>query len=190
MLTWHIDRFFRAGPLCALVTLVLPMAMAAFVNSQSSEDNILGILLVASGVIFIGSLIGSALASGFGAALFSLGTTVAEVPVLIMVAVGISLYTTLVIHDLSGSFHRGPRVARAIWRNTSLTTLVVTATSTASFALVYFVANLTTWQSIVVPFGVAAIGFAAKLAADSHQTFGRQLTAKRRSESDADNPVS
>lgn len=187
MLTWHVDRFFRAGPVCALVTLLLPMAMAALVNSQRTEDNVLGILLVASGIIFIGSLIGSAMASGFGAVLFSLGTAVAEVPVLLMAVVGIGLYITLVIHDLSGAFHRGPRISPAIWRNAAVTTLTIAATSTAAFALAYFVAELTTWQSIVVPFGVAAIGFAAKLAADSHRTAGRQLTAKRRSPSDADN---
>jgi hypothetical protein len=190
MLNWHIDRFFRAGPLCALVTLALPMVMAALVNSHRTEDNILGILLVASGTIFIGSLMGSTLASGFGTILFSLGTAVAEVPVWLMAVVGISLYITLVIHDLSGAFHRGPRIAPAIWRNAATTALVIAATSTAAFAMVYFVARLTTWQSIVVPFGVAAIGFAAKLAADSHRTAGRQLTAKRPSLSDADNPVS
>lgn len=190
MLTWHVDRFFRAGPLCALVTLLLPMGMAALVNSQRTEDNILGILLVASGIVFIGSLIGSTIASGFGAILFSLGTAVAEVPVVLMAVVGIGLFVTLVIHDLSGALHRGPRISRAIWGNAAVTTLSIVVASTAAFALAYFVAALTTWQSIVVPFGVAAIGFAAKLAADSHRTAGRQLTAKRRSPSDADNPVS
>jgi len=145
MLTWHVDRFFRAGPVCALVTLLLPMAMAALVNSQRTEDNILGILLVASGIIFIGSLIGSAMASGFGAVLFGLGTAVAEVPVLPMAVVGIGLYITFVIHDLSGAFHRGPRISPAIWRNAAVTTLTIAATSTGAFALVYFVAELTTW---------------------------------------------
>lgn len=190
MLNWHIDRFFRAGPLCALVTLALPMAMAALVNSQRTEDNVLGILLVASGIIFIGSLIGSTLASGFGTILFSLGTAVAEVPVLLMAVVGISLYVALVIHDLSGAFHRGPRISRSIWRNAAVTTLSIVVASTGAFTLAYFVAELTTWQSIVVPFGVAAIGFAAKLAADSHRTAGRQLTAKRPSPPEAHNPVS
>jgi hypothetical protein len=190
MLAWHVDRFFRAGPLCALVTLVLPMAMAALVNSQRTEDNVLGILLVASGIIFIGSLIGSAIASGFGAILFSLGTAVAEVPVLLMAVVGIGLYITLVIHDLSGAFHRGPRISGVVWRNTAVTTLSIVVASTAAFTLAYFVAELTTWQSIVVPFGVAAIGFAAKLAADSQRMAGRELTAKRRSPPDTDNPVS
>ena len=179
MLTWRIDRFFRAGPLCALTTLILPMAMAALVNSQRSQDNVLGILLVAAGVIFIGSLVGSAFGSGLGAVFFGLGTVAAEAPVAVMAIVGIGLYVTLVVHDLAGSFHRAPRITRAVWRNTAITTAAVAVVSAAAFILTYFVGGLATWQSIVVPFGVAAIGFAAKLAADSHRTAARQLTAKR-----------
>lgn len=183
MLTWHIDRLFRSGPMAALATFVLPVAMAILVSSQSTEENVLGILLVAAGIVFIGSLVGSALASGLGAVLFSLGTVVAEVPVALMAAVGIGLYVSLVMHDLSGAFHRAPRITRGVWRNAVVTTTVLVVVSVIAFTSAYAVANLATWQSIVVPFGVAAIGFAAKLAADSHQSNARQLTAKRKSDS-------
>lgn len=179
MLTWHIDRFFRAGPLCALATLVLPVALAVLVQSQSDEENILGIVLVASGLIFIGSLTGATLASGFGVALFGMGTVVAEISVGIMALVGVGLYVSLVIHDLSGAFRRGPRIGRLLWRNAAISTSVIIAISIVAFSLSYLVAKLATWQSIVVPFGIAAIGFGAKLAADSHRTAGRALTAKR-----------
>ena len=185
MLTWHVDRFFRSGPLCALVTWIIPTVLAVLVNAQSSEDNILGILLVGAGLIFIGSLTGAAFASGFGVALFSLGTVVAEVPVVLMAVVGGGLFTTLVIHDLAGAFRRAPRISRGVWRNALITTSAIVALGGVAFALAYSVANLATWQSIVVPFGIAAIGFGAKLAADSHRTAGRELTAKRKS-ADAD----
>lgn len=182
MLTWHIDRFFRAGPLCALATFALPVALALLVNAQSDQDNILGIVLVAAGIIFIGSLVGSALASGFGCALFSMGTIVAEVPVAVMAAVGIGLFGCLVIHDLAGAFHRGPRISRPVWRNAAISTAGIMALSSAAFAITYFAANLATWQSIVVPFGIAAIGFGAKLGADAHRAAARELTAKRKTE--------
>ncbi len=183
MLTWHIDRFFRSGPLCAVVTLIVPMAMAALVNAQATVDNVLGILLVGAGIIFIGSLTGSALASGFGIALFCLGTALAEVPVAVMALVGAGLFMTLAFHDLAGVFHRGPRIAKAIWRNAALATLAIVAAGAAAFGVAYPIARLATWQAIVVPFGIASIGFAAKLAADSHRAEARKLTAKRKADS-------
>jgi len=183
MLTWHIDRLFRSGPLAALITFLIPMAMAILVSSQSDEENVLGILLVSAGVMFIGSLAGSTLTSGLGVVLFSLGTVVGETPVAITALAGIGLYVTLIIHDLSGSFHRAPRITSGVWRTAAITTLAVVVLSSVAFSAAYAVARLATWRSIVVPFGVAAIGFAAKLAADSHQANARQLTAKRQPES-------
>ena len=94
MLTWQIDRILRSGPLCAVATLLLPIALALLVNAQSDTENVLGIMLVASGIIFIGSIAGSTLTSGLGAVLFGLGTLVAEVPVALMAAVGSGLYIT------------------------------------------------------------------------------------------------
>ena len=179
MLTWQIDRIFRAGPLCALATLLLPMGMAVLVSSLSDTENVLGLLLVSSGLVFVGSIAGSTLTSGLGAALFGVGTIVAEVPVAVMAGVGSGLYITMVVHDLAGIFHRAPRINAAIWRDTAETTMTLTALSSAAYALTYAVGGLATWQSIVVPFAIAGIGFAAKLAADTHRTAARQLTARR-----------
>lgn len=180
MLTWQIDRLLRSGPLCALATLALPVVLAVLVNSQRTEDNVLGILLVASGIIFIGSAVGSAVASSSGVVLFSLGTVVAEVPVAVMAVVGIGLYWSMIIHDLAGAFHRAPRINPAVWKNAGITAAVVAAASAVLFSISYAIAGLATWQNIVVPFGIAAVGFAAKLAADSHRTAALELTAKRK----------
>lgn len=162
-----------------MASLLLPLSMAILVHSQRGTENVLGILLVASGIVFIGSLAGSALTSGLGAALFGMGTIVAEVPVALMAVVGSGLYITLVVHDLAGAFHRGPRINPAIWRDTAVTSLALTTVSAVTFALIYGIGGLATWQAIVVPFAIAAIGFAAKLAADAHRASARQLTAKR-----------
>ena len=179
MLTWQIDRILRAGPLCAVATLLLPIALALLVNAQSDTENVLGIMLVASGIILIGSIAGSTLTSGLGAVLFGLGTLVAEVPVALMAAVGSGLYITLILHDLAGAFHRGPRINPTVWRDAAVTTLVLTGLTALAFAVTYTIGGLATWQSIVVPFAIAAIGFSAKLAADAHRTSARQLTARR-----------
>jgi len=184
MLTWQIDRIFRAGPLCAVASLLLPLSMAILVHSQRGAENVLGILLVASGIVFIGGLVGSMLTSGLGSALFAVGTIVAEVPVILMAVVGNGLYITLVLHDLAGTFRRGPRINPAIWRDTAITSLALTAVSTVTFAVIYGVGGLATWQAIVVPFAIAAIGFAAKLAADAHRASARQLTARRPTQPD------
>jgi hypothetical protein len=180
MLTWQIDRLLRSGPLCALATFALPISLAILVNSQRTEDNVLGILLVSSGVIFIGSIVGSAVASASGVVLFCLGTVVAEVPVVVMAVVGIGLLWAMIIHDLAGAFHRAPRINPAVWKNAATTAASVAATSAVAFSISYAIAGLATWQSIVVPFGIAAVGFAAKLAADSHRTAALNLTAKRK----------
>lgn len=180
MLTWQVDRLLRSGPLCALATFALPVLLAILVNSQRTEDNVLGIMLVASSIIFIGTMVGSVVASGSGVVLFCLGTVVAEVPVAVMAIVGIGLFVAMVIHDLAGAFHRAPRINPAVWKNAAITTAAVAAISTVVFSISYVIAGLATWQNIVVPFGVAAVGFAAKLAADSHRTAALTLTAKRK----------
>lgn len=179
MLTWQIDRIFRAGPLCALATLILPMGMAVLVHTQRQVENVLGIVLVASGIIFIGSIIGSMWTSGFGAVLFSLGAILAEVPVVLLGGVGITLYITLMLNDLAGVFHRGPRINRTIWSDAAITAGVLSVLSAVVITATYLIGNLATWQTIVVPFAIAAIGFSAKLAADTHRASARQLTARR-----------
>lgn len=180
MLTWQIDRFLRSGPLCALITLVIPVALAFTVNGISDVDNVLGILLIASGIIFIGSLSGSMVTSGLGSLLFGLGAVLAEVSAFVLLAVGIALFATLIIHDLSGSFRRAPTINRGVWMNAAVSIAFVAVAASAAFTLSHIVGNLATWKAIVVPFGIAGVGFAVKLAADSHVAESRQLTAKRR----------
>jgi hypothetical protein len=180
VLTWQIDRLLRSGPLCAIATFVLPVCLAILVNSQRTEDKVLGILLVASGIILVGSIVGSAVASGSGVVLFCLGTVVAEVPVVVTAVVGIGLFSTMIIHDLAGAFHRAPRINPTVWKNAATTAAAVAATSAVIFSISYAIAGLATWQNLVVPFGIAAVGFAAKLAADSHRSAALKLTAKRR----------
>ncbi len=186
MLTLRLDRLARLGPLCAIATFAVPVALAILVNANRNQDDVLGILLVAAGIIFIGSVVGSAVSSGAGAMLFAVGTVLAETSVLVMAAVGAGLLVTLVLHDLAGVLHRAPRVTRGVWTNAAVATVAVVATSSVVFAASYAVGQLATWQTIVVPFGIAAIGFGAKLAADSHRATTRQLTVKRPSDLPAD----
>lgn len=178
MVTWYLGRLFRSGPACALMTLVLPAALALLVNAQSAEDDVLGVLLVGAGVIFIGTVAGSAVTSCLGIALLSMGAIVAEPPTVVLMIVGAGLFTTLMIHDLAGAFHRAPRITRDVWSKSAVATAVVLIASTVVFAVSFGVARLATWQSVVVPFGIVAIGFAAKLAGDSHRAAARSLTAK------------
>jgi len=72
MVTWQIDRFLRSGPLCAAASFLLPVALASLVSTISDVDNVRGILMIASLIIFIGSISGSIVAGGFGSALFGL----------------------------------------------------------------------------------------------------------------------
>jgi len=179
MLTWQLDRFLRAGPLCAAATFVVPMVLAFIVDAVSDVENVLGILLVAAGVVLIGSLAGSVVASGLGVLLFGLGVLLAEISPWIMLGIACTLFATLLLHDLAGSFRRAPTINPAVWRSTVIVALGVSVAAAAGFALSYFVGSLATWKAIVVPFGVAAVGFAVKLGADSHVSITRQLTAKR-----------
>lgn len=182
MLTWHIDRLLRSGPLCAVATLVLPMVLAFVVNGISDVEKVLGVMLVSAGIIFIGSLTGSMVTSGLGALLFGFGAVLADVSPFLLLVVGIVLFATLIIHDLAGSFRRAPSINRGVWMNAVVIIGFVAVAASAIFALSYVVGNLATWKAIVVPFGFAAVGFAAKLAADSHVTESRQLRAKRHHE--------
>jgi len=168
MLTWQVDRLLRSGPLCAVATFVVPALLAALVNATSDVENILGLLLVAAGITAIGTLSGSMVTSGFGVLLFGAGAVLGEVSPLVLLTVGSGLFATLMIHDLSGSFRRAPKIGSGVWTSTARTTLALVAIGAAAFAIAYAVAGLVTWPSIAVPFGFAAIGISAKLAADAH----------------------
>lgn len=179
MLTWQIDRFFRSAPMCALATFVIPALLAVLVGAVSSVENVLNLLMVASLIMFIGGVTGSLMAAGFAVVLFGLGTAVAEVPAWVLFVVGSGLFATLMVQDLAGSLRRGSQVNAAVWKIAGATTALVVVIGGAAFALSFAVGQLATWQSIVVPFAIAALGFGAKLAADSHMSAARQLTAKR-----------
>lgn len=186
MVTWHLRRLLRSGPACAVLTFLIPAALAALVNAQRTQDDVLGIMLVAAGIIVIGSIAGSAVTACIGLALFSMGALLAEPPTLILMVVGAGLFSTMIVHDLAGAFHRAPRISRNVWTNSGRATVAVLIGSAAIFGVSYGIALLATWQNIVVPFGIAAIGFAAKLAADSHRDAARSLTAKSPDREEAD----
>jgi hypothetical protein len=170
---WHIDRLASAGPACALATLALPLALAGLVSSFADNDRVLGLLIVASLVIFLGSLIGSTATATIGVAIFGIGAMVAEVPVAVLVGVGAGLFATLAVHDLAGIFRRAPRISTRVWTDTAATVVAVVGASALLFAITSVVSSQVTLQAIAVPFGLAAIGFAAKVAADSHRSVSR-----------------
>lgn len=178
MLTWHLDRLLRTGSWAALATLILPASLAVLVARVSEVDKVLGIMLVAAGVMLIGTMAGSSLTSGIGVLLFGVGAVSAQVSPWLLLVVGLGLYATLVVHDLAGTFRRAPRINQSLWRSAGQTVGSVGLSSLVGFALAYLPATRTTWAAIVVPFAVAAIGLAAKLAADVHRSRTRQA-AKR-----------
>lgn len=179
MLIWHADRFFRSGPFCALATFFLPAALAVVVAAPSEVENILGLLLVGALVIFLGSVAGSTATTGFGIVLFTFGSYLAEVSAFILGLVGVGLFASLVLHDLAGVFHRAPMISSRVWSTSAMTVGAVSGAAIVASAVTYVIATASTWRGIVVPVGVAAVGFAVKLAADSHANSTRQLTKKR-----------
>jgi hypothetical protein len=180
MVTWHLDRWLRSGPLCALATFFVPAALAIPVAATSDVNNVFALLLVSSLVMFIGSATGSAPTIGAGIALFIFASYIAEISVVLLAAVGIGLFATLVLHDLAGAFHRAPRIGGGIWRSAAVTVALVSVAAAAASTVTYLVATAATWRAIVVPFGLAAVGFSFKLAADSHAKSAEQLTRKRK----------
>lgn len=183
MVIWHFDRWLRSGPLCALATFLLPAAIAVPVARTSDVENILGLLLVAALVIGVGSAAGSAPTTGFGMVLFAFGSYLAEVPAALLGAVGIVLFAALVLHDLAGVFHRAPTISAATWKSSAFTVAAVVGAAAIASSVMWVVATADTWRAIVVPFGVAAVGFGLKLAADSHAKSAAELTKKRPRES-------
>lgn len=179
MIIWHFDRFLRSGPLCVLATFLLPAAIAVPVAVASDVENVLALLLVSALVMAIGSIAGSAATTGFGIVLFAFGAYLADVPAALLGAVGIVLFASLVIHDLAGTLHRAPKVSSALWKSSALTIAGVTIAAVIASGLTWLIATATTWQAIVVPFGIAAIGFSFKLAADSHAKSAATMTQKR-----------
>lgn len=178
MLTWHIDRMLRAGPLCAIATFVMPAVLAILVASVSDVENVLGIMLVASGIILMGSVAGSVVAASLGVLLFMVGAFFAEVSIGLLFIVGLGLFATLIVHDLAGAFRRAPHISARVWKNAAVVAAAIGGASALIFAPTYLLGTLRTWQTIIVPFGIAGVGFAAKLAADSHAKAARELTAK------------
>ena len=179
MLIWHADRFFRLGPLCAVATFFVPAAAAVPVAAASDIENILPLLLVSALVMFVGSVVGSVATTGGGILLFSFGSFLAEVSTALLGLVGIALFVTLVLHDLTGAFHRAPRSSARVWKSAAVTVAAVCISAAVAATVAHLVATAATWRAIVVPFGVAAVGFAIKLAADSHAKAALQLTKKR-----------
>jgi len=161
------------------MTFALPMGLAGLAMAFADNSRVFGLLLVASLMIFIGTLAGSATAAATGVLLFGLGAIVSEAPVIVLVVVGLGLFTTLVAHDLAGALRRAPRVSRRVWSTAVVSTAGICGVSSAAFGLAYATTLVTRFQTIVVPFGVAAIGFAAKLAADAHRAASRSATSNR-----------
>lgn len=178
MLTWHIDRLVRSGPVSALGTFAIPLALALLITVVSDQEDVTAILLLGAGIIGIGTLAGSTLTSASGVVLFLFGTFVSELPVALMLVVSAGLFSTLMLHDLAGMFRRAPRISSSIWQQAAVVCLAVSAVAAAAFGITYFVATRMTLQSIVVPFALAAIGLAVKLGGDAHATAARALTRK------------
>lgn len=189
MLTWHLDRLLRSGPWTALATLLLPAALAVIVAAAADVDDVVGIMLVASGILFTGTLVGSTITSGLGVLLFGVGAISANVSPWLLLVVGIGLFAALILHDLAGAFRRAPRINSTLWWRSGQTVAVVGGLSLLGFAIAYAAATRASWAAIVVPFAIAAIGFAAKLAADAHQAAARELLLRRSADFEQPEPA-
>lgn len=178
-MTWYLRRLIGPGPICALATFVLPALLAALVNAQRNQDDVLGILLVSAGIMCIGTIAGSAATTCLAVALFAAGALLAEPPTAVLVVVGAGLYLTVVLHDVAGVLHRSPRVGRGVWSGTARSSAGVIAAGAVLFIVCHAVAGLATWQTVVVPIAVVAIGYAAKVAADAHRVATGTLRRRR-----------
>lgn len=168
MLTWRLDRLARAGVLCAIGTAGIPLLMAAAISYKSETDNIFGALCVGAFLMLLGTALGSTVVTGVGVALFGAIAAVAEVGPLALSLVGAGLFASITLHDLSASFRRAPAIQREVLTRVLVVTIGLCAVAGSLFALAYFVATRATWQTMAAPVGIVAIGFAARLAADSH----------------------
>lgn len=167
MLTWNLDRLVRTTTLCLALAIVITAAMGYFVNSQSDVDNVLGGMLVGAVVIGVGGVVGSVVAAGAGVLLFGVVAALAEPGAGTLLAAGCALLIALALVDLSITLRRAPLIDRNVWPETAITTLVSCAIGAGLFTIAWFVANLATWQTIVMPFGVIALGYALRFAADA-----------------------
>ncbi len=168
MLTWHLDRLFRSATLCLAAAVVVVGAMGFLVAGVSDVDSVLGGMLVGAVVIGVGGIVGSTVTSGAGALLFGVVAGLAQPGAGMLLAAGCSLFLALVLVDLSITLRRAPLIDRRIWVEAAISAPIVCAVGACLFAVAWFVATRATWQTIVLPFGVIALGYAVRLAADAH----------------------
>lgn len=167
MLTWNLDRLVRSATLCLALGVVVAGAMGFVVDGQSDVDNVLGGMLVGAVVMGVGGVVGSIVATGAGVLLFGVVAGLAQPGAGTLLAAGCALFIALVLVDLSITLRRAPLIDRNIWGESAITTLVSCVVGAGLFSISWFVANLATWQTIVMPFGVIALGYALRFAADA-----------------------
>ena len=167
MLTWNLDRLVRSATLCLVLAVLVTGAMGFFVESQSDVDSVLGGMLVGAVVVGVGGVIGSIVTSGAGVLLFGVVAALAQPGAGTLLGAGCVLLIALVLIDLSITIRRAPLIDRGIWLDGAIAALVPCAIGAALFALAWFIATLATWQTIVLPFGVIALGYAMRFAADA-----------------------
>lgn len=168
MLTWHLDRLVRSATLCLAAAVVITGAMGFVIKAGSDVSNVLGGLLVGAIIIGVGGIVGSIGTTGFGALLFSFIASLANPGAATLLLAGCVVVIALLLVDLSITLRRAPLIDRSVWIDSVMNAAVISALGAALFGVAWLVGTLATWQAVVLPFGVVALGYAVRLAADAH----------------------
>lgn len=168
MMTWHLDRLARSATACLLLAALLPGILGFIINAQSDVGGVLGGMLVGALFIGVGAAVGSIVTSGAGAILFGIVTAFAQPGALLLAIAGLVLLGALMLVDLSITSRRAPLIDRSIWTDTALSFLIVASVASVATVIALLIAGLATWQAVVLPLGLVAVGYAVRIAAESH----------------------
>lgn len=169
MMTWHLDRLARSATLCLILATVLPLVMGFVINAQSDVENVLGGMLVGAVFIGLGAIAGSTVTSGAGIVLFGIVASFAQPGALLLGIAGVVLLAALLLVDMSITVRRAPLIDRVVWSEAALSFLIVAAVASVATAIALTLAGLATWQAVVLPMGLVAVGYAVRFAADAHE---------------------
>ena len=178
LVTWRLDHLVRAASWCAIAAWALPFATGAVLAQVSDTSNLFGAFAVATIIMAIGAATGVAPVMGFGCLAFGLITAVGLDSPWALAATGCVLLIAVVFFDLSIAFRRSPDIDRSVWIGTAATTAVVLAAAIGGFAMAYSIAVGATWDAVLIPLALVAIGLTARYVADRHTRHFRSIRLK------------
>lgn len=178
MVTWRLDRLFRSGAACGLAACLVPLAMAAVIGAQASDQRaIFAGLAVSVLVMAVAVVAGSSQTMGAAMLIYGVVVVVERNDPLAFGLVGVGLFVSMVLLELSITFRRAPAIDRAVWAGTAAVTTTIVALSGLAFFVAYRVATGSVWDTAMVPVALIAFGLASQFLAERHL---RRLSSLRR----------